>query len=163
VSALERPKREALAQALARGLGAKAAAKAAGYVNTRKGPRLALCDDIAQRVQEIRADPSQAVEPDLDLLERVLKAAIGALRIGTGAGYAAAFRGFELAARLEGRLGRASPAKPEAAAIPTLSDRYANDPELRKLDEDLTTEEWEERYGPLPPGPDSRIMEGEEV
>ncbi|HEV2363346.1 MAG TPA: hypothetical protein VGS12_04015 [Caulobacteraceae bacterium] len=155
MSALDKPKREAFAQALARGLGARAAAGEAGYVNTRKGPRLALCDDISRRVQEIQSDPSEAAEPEepVDLLERVMKGVNKALSLNSASGYAAAFKGFELAARLQGRLGRSTGAGPGETADPSAAAAHELDPRVVEMDKRLTDEEWMARYGPAPPMP----------
>ena len=129
---LESSRLEALAQALAKGLGVQAASTEAGYsrqyeVSRQRAARL----DVRARVAEIEADGLRAAADLTPIIDKLTELAEAASKLNSGTGMMAACRMLSEAARLKGLL-------------PAFEQLHATD----GLPPELTKEEWLAAFAP---------------
>ncbi|MHB8530686.1 MAG: hypothetical protein ACYC8V_14405 [Caulobacteraceae bacterium] len=142
VSAEPLPRRlqEAFAQALARGLEARAAAKAAGYRKTRAARRLQRDPAIAARVVTLKADLAGGGSRDTRAqIEELIAICADARALGDPRGLAIARACIVDAAKLKLLLPAEAPSPSQGAVI-------------AELDREMSDEEWNSRFGPEAPG-----------
>jgi len=146
-SPLARPRQEAFAQALGRGMAPVEAARAAGYKTAqRRGQERSRQPEIAARVAVLKANDTPALIDELIAIGRRASKFDDPRGLGVARACLVDAALLKLARRPRGLT---SAAPPSAVQL---------DPILAELDRDLSDEEWTRRFGPDAPG--GRVGDG---
>ncbi|MEO8926184.1 MAG: hypothetical protein ABI306_03385 [Caulobacteraceae bacterium] len=136
MAALARQKQETFAQSLARGMNAGEAGRAAGYKAIHDCGALSKRAAIVKRVEEISRHIAWGGSRELSgLIDELMHIAMAARKLGSAAALVAAKSAVVEAAKLK----RLLPADEDGA------------PSAPIVDEILSDEEWNRRYGPAAP------------
>ncbi|HEV2365507.1 MAG TPA: hypothetical protein VGS12_15055 [Caulobacteraceae bacterium] len=144
---LENERREAFAQAVARGMSCARAAEKAGFGFHRHGARLARARDVAARIGAIRASLAGGGSRELGpLIDRLLGIFVAGVTLNNAAALVAARSALVEAARLKQLLPFAPGEGPPAAAPAPTGEPF------HWTDKEMSDEEWNAHFGPEAPG-----------
>ncbi|HEY5070961.1 MAG TPA: hypothetical protein VII63_02920 [Caulobacteraceae bacterium] len=139
-------RQEAFAQALARGVEGREAAREAGYKAPRNWRTLMKNRVIADRLAELRRQRAGGASADVSsLIDWLIEIAEDARAVKDVRGYGVARACLETAAKLKLRRPASEPATRPAASA-------AQAAYFAELDREVSDEEWMRLYGPEAPG-----------